>query len=166
MKKVSPAVTQTVHAGIPDADPDAVISALAGHVELRDATATFNDFRFTVPGASAHMHGTYNLETLAIDLHGTLKTDEEFSGLTTGFKSVILKPFNVFFRKKHAGAVLPVHLAGTYKKPEPGLDLPREITITSSMSLGVSSESRNKPKICHPERSEGPTSPTSPGAPL
>ncbi len=121
-EKVSPAVTQTVSTD-PDADPDAVISALAGHVELRDATATFNDFRFTVPGASAHMHGTYNLETLAIDLHGTLKTDEEFSGLTTGFKSVILKPFNVFFRKKHAGAVLPVHLAGTYKKPEPGLDL-------------------------------------------
>jgi AsmA-like protein len=109
----------------PDAsDPDGVVSSLAGHVELRDATATFNDFRFAVPGAFARMHGTYNLETQGIDLHGTLITDEEFSDLTTGFKSVMLKPFNAFFRKKHAGAVLPVHLTGTYKKPEPGLDLP------------------------------------------
>jgi AsmA-like C-terminal region len=122
-EKVSPAVTPAI--SNPDAsDPGGVISELAGHVELRNGTATLNDLRFAVPGASAHMHGTYNLETLAIDLHGTLKTEEEFSGLASAFKSVMLKPFNVFFRKKHAGAVLPVHLTGTYKKPEAGLDLP------------------------------------------
>jgi AsmA-like C-terminal region len=109
----------------PDAsDPAGVISELAGHVELRDVTATFSDFRFAVPGASAQMHGTYNLESRAIDLHGTLKTDEEFSELSTGFKSIVLKPFDVFFLRKHAGAVLPVHLIGTYDAPEPGLDLP------------------------------------------
>ncbi len=123
-EKASPAVTQTISVDPDASDPGGVISQLAGHVELRNATATFNDLYFAVPGASAHMHGTYNLETLAIDVHGTLKTEEEFSDLTTGFKSVMLKPFNVFFRKKHAGAVLPVHLTGTYKKPEAGLDLP------------------------------------------
>src|SRR5208283_494075 len=36
-------------------DPGRVISELAGHVELRDATATFKNFRFAVPGASAEM---------------------------------------------------------------------------------------------------------------
>ncbi len=123
-EKVNPAVTQTISNDTDASDPAGVISQLAGHVELRDATATLNDLHFAVPGASAQMHGTYNLETLAIDLHGTLKTEEEFSDLATGFKSVMLKPFNRFFRKKHAGAVLPVHLTGTYKKPEPGLDLP------------------------------------------
>jgi len=105
-------------------DPRSVISALAGHVELREAIATFNNFRLAVPGASAEMHGTYNLESRAVDLHGLLRTDEEFSEMTSGFKSVVLKPFDVFFRRKHAGAVMPVHLIGTYETPEAGLDLP------------------------------------------
>jgi hypothetical protein len=33
------------------------------------------------------MHGTYNLESRAVDLHGTLRTEEAFSDMTWGFKS-------------------------------------------------------------------------------
>jgi hypothetical protein len=105
-------------------DEDQVISELSGRVELRNATANFSEFSFTVPGASAQMHGTYSLESNVIDLHGTLKTDSEFSKMSGGFKSVLLKPFNVFFERKHAGAVLPVYLLGTYDNPQAGLDLP------------------------------------------
>ena len=97
---------------------------MAGHVDLRNATATFVDSSFSVPGASARMHGTYNLQSQVVDLHGTLKTDVELSKLTSGFKSALLKPFDVFFKRKHAGAVVPVHLIGTYKDPQAGLDLP------------------------------------------
>src|SRR5208283_934962 len=97
-------------------------------VELRDATATFKNFRFAVPGASAEMHGTYNLESRVVDLHGTLRNEEEFSEMTSGFKSVVLRPFDVFFRRKHAGAVMPVHLMGTYDAPQAGLDLPAKKT--------------------------------------
>jgi hypothetical protein len=107
-----------------DDDPDRVISGLAGHVQLRDATATLGGLSFAVPGASAQMHGTYNLESEAVDLHGTLKTDAEVSKMTGGLKSALLKPFDVFFKRKHAGAAVPVHLLGTYAAPEPGLDLP------------------------------------------
>ena len=105
-------------------DPGRVISELAGHVELRDATATFKNFRFAVPGASAEMHGTYKLESRVVDLHGTLRTEEEFSEMTSGFKSVVLRPFDVFFRRKRAGAVMTVQLMGTYDAPQAGLDLP------------------------------------------
>jgi hypothetical protein len=107
-----------------DQDPDNVISNLAGHVEVRDAVAHFRSISFAVPGALAQMHGLYNLENKELNFHGTLKTDAEFSQLTTGFKSVLLKPFNSVFQKKHVGAELPIHLLGTYKKPEFGLDLP------------------------------------------
>jgi hypothetical protein len=106
-----------------DEDPARVISNVAGHVELRDATATFVNSSFTIPGAFAQMHGTYNLKSEAIDLHGTLKTDAELSRMSSGFKSVLLRPFDVFFKRQHAGAVVPVHLIGTYKDPQPGLDL-------------------------------------------
>jgi hypothetical protein len=107
-----------------DEDPERVLSNVAGHVELREATATFLNSSFTIPGAFAEMHGTYNLQSEAIDLHGTLKTGAELSRMSSGFKSVLLKPFDVFFKRKHAGALVPVHLIGTYKDPQPGLDLP------------------------------------------
>ena len=104
-------------------DPDDVVSNLSGHVDLRHAVANLSDISFEVPGASATMHGTFNLENHKVDLHGTLKTEAEFSHMTTGFKSVLLKPFNVFFKKKHAGAVVPAHLIGTYEHPETGVDI-------------------------------------------
>jgi hypothetical protein len=107
-----------------DQDPDNVISNLSGHVEVRDAVAHFHTVSFAVPGALAQMHGLYNLENKELNFHGTLKTDAEFSHLTTGFKSVLLKPFNSVFQKKRVGAELPIHLLGTYEKPEFGLDLP------------------------------------------
>jgi hypothetical protein len=44
--------------------------------------------------------------------------------MTTGFKFALLKPFNGLFKKKHHGAVVPVHLLGTYEAPQAGLDLP------------------------------------------
>jgi hypothetical protein len=105
-------------------DLERVISNLSGHVELRDAIATLADLSFSVPGASALMHGTYDIHTEAVALHGTLKTESEFSDMTSGFKSVLLKPFNSIFKRKHAGAEIPVHLLGTYDHPETGLDLP------------------------------------------
>jgi hypothetical protein len=99
------------------ADDDRAISNLSGHVDLRNATASFRNFAFEVPGAKAEMHGTYQLEKTAIDLHGTLRSDAELSQMSSGFKSVLLKPFNSFFKKKHAGAVVQVHLLGTYDDP-------------------------------------------------
>lgn len=104
-------------------DKDRVISDLSGHVELRNTIASFSNFSFVVPGASAQMHGTYHLEKRTIDLHGTLKSDAQLSKMTSGFKSVLLKPFDSFFKKKNAGAVVPVHLIGTYDDPQPGVDI-------------------------------------------
>jgi hypothetical protein len=115
-----------------DEDPERVISNLAGHVELRDATATFGNLSFDVPGAFAEMHGTYDLESEAVDLHGTLRTDAELSEMSHGIKSVLLKPFDVFFKRNHVGAVLPVHLIGTYHAPEFGLDLPAKKSSAKS----------------------------------
>lgn len=122
-----------------DDDPEKVISNVAGHVDLRNATASFAGLSFNVPGASAVMHGTYNLQSEVVDLHGTLKTDAELSKMSSGFKSVLLKPFDVFFKRKNAGAVVPVHLIGTYKNPQPGLDLPVKSSAPSDVKPAPSS---------------------------
>ena len=107
-----------------DPDPDKVVSALAGHVDLSGGTATFSNFSFSVPDAEANMHGTYNLVSEKVDLHGILRTTVKFSNTTSGFKSVLLKPFDaVFKRKHHSGAKVPVQLTGTYNHPHAGLEI-------------------------------------------
>jgi hypothetical protein len=115
-------------------DKDRVIANLSGHVELRNGIATFTNFAFVVPGAAVQMHGTYNLENRKVDLHGTLKSTAELSKMTTGVKSVLLKPFDAWFKKKRAGAVVPVHLIGTYDEPQPGLDIPSQKSPHESSS--------------------------------
>jgi AsmA-like C-terminal region len=100
------------------------IADLRGHVELRNGVATFTNISFMVPGAIAYMHGTFSLVNEKIDFHGVLKTDAEFSKVGGGgIKSIFLKPFDAIFKKKSAGAEIPVKLTGTYSHPEPGLEI-------------------------------------------
>jgi hypothetical protein len=58
-----------------------------------------------------------------IDLHGTLKTQEEVSKTTHGIKSVMLKVLDPFFKNKPAGYLAPVKITGTYDHPSFGLDI-------------------------------------------
>ena len=104
-------------------DPETVLSDLKGHVLLRDGTARFSNLSFSVPGALAQLQGTYNLITEKIDLRGTLRTDSEPSNTTHGMKALILKILDPFFKKKHAGYIMPVKITGTYEHPAFGLDL-------------------------------------------
>ena len=104
-------------------DAEDVISSLRGHASVRNGIATLTDVYFEVPGAKAKVNGTYGLLDQKIDFHGKLGTDVKISQATSGFKSVLLKPFDPLFKgRKHPG-VVPVKLVGTYSKPEPGLDI-------------------------------------------
>jgi hypothetical protein len=49
-------------------------------VVLNHAIATFSDLSFSVPGALAHVHGTYGLLTEQVNLHGTCKSMTSFPG--------------------------------------------------------------------------------------
>ena len=88
-----------------------------GDVKLRDATATLASASFAVPGAIARGAGTYNVETQAIDLRGKVDMQASLSKAASGLKSFFLVPLDPFFKKNGAGAVLPVHLTGTYSHP-------------------------------------------------
>jgi hypothetical protein len=78
---------------------------------------------FGVPGASARLHGTYNVIDHRIDLHGQMQVDTQISKTTTGMKSLLLKVMDPFFKKRRRGEVVPVHIGGTYEHPQYGLDL-------------------------------------------
>ena len=76
-----------------------------------------------MPGALARLEGTYNLLDERIDLEGDLAMQAELSEATKGFKSFLLKAVDPFFKKKKAGAVVPVRITGTYPHPSYGISL-------------------------------------------
>jgi hypothetical protein len=106
-------------------DPETpnVTADLKGSVLLSDEIAKFHDTSFTVPGAEATLRGTYNLGDTKIDFHGDLKTEASLSDDGSGVKAVLLKPLDPLFKKKHAGAEVPVEMTGTYHNPHFGVSL-------------------------------------------
>jgi hypothetical protein len=104
-------------------DPASVVENLKGHVALKDAIATFSDLSFSVPGALAHLHGTYGLLTEQINLHGSLQVDNKLSKGSKGMKSFLLKFVEPFLKKKNAGEIVPIKIGGTFSHPSYGPDL-------------------------------------------
>jgi hypothetical protein len=109
-----------------DDDPPMIVTDLLGDVKLANGTATFSQLSMRIPGASAAMHGTYKLESHAVDLRGTLHTDVKLSQATTGFKAFLMKVVEAAKVKKKEGATVPVKVTGTYEKPDFGLDITSE----------------------------------------
>ncbi len=104
-------------------DPETVLTDLNGRVVLAEGIAHFSDLSFSIPGAKARVHGTYDIRNHKIDLHGRMRVDSNISKTETGFKSLLLKVMDPIFKKKKKGEVVPVYIRGTYEKPQFGLDL-------------------------------------------
>lgn len=105
-------------------DPETVLTDLNGAVDLSEGVGTFSNLDFGVPGANARLRGTYNILNHAINLHGDMRVDKKISQTSSGVKALLLRVMDPIFRKiKKKGEVVPVHILGTYEKPEFGLDL-------------------------------------------
>ncbi|HLG99012.1 MAG TPA: AsmA-like C-terminal region-containing protein [Bryobacteraceae bacterium] len=112
--------------GDPKAPPDdTVASDFAGQFKLGNGVASFEKLSFTVPGVRVALQGSYDLADQSMDFHGTAKLDAKLSQTTTGFKSFLLKAADPFFKKKDAGAELPVKITGSRDKPSFGLEFHR-----------------------------------------
>src|SRR3984893_5068278 len=106
------------------ANTPAVTADIRGSVTLSQAVAKFSAVSCKVPGAEATLAGTYNLDNMKVDFLGDLKTSASISEDSTGAKAVLLKPLSPLFKRKNAGAVVPVAITGTYKDPHFGVSLP------------------------------------------
>jgi hypothetical protein len=110
------------HETAEEAKPD-VVSSLVGVVGVRRGVALTRSLTFDVPGAEAKLSGTYGLVNGVAQLEGMLKMDSDLSHVTTGWKSILLKPLAPFFRKKPAGAVVPIKVTGSPGKYKVGANL-------------------------------------------
>ena len=111
---------------------DTVASDFSGEFHLANGVMTFPRLSFRVPGVRIALNGTYKLASESMDFHGTAQLEAKLSQTTTGIKSFFLKALDPIFEKKKAGAVLPIHIAGTRDQPSFGLDLKPARTVSAA----------------------------------
>jgi hypothetical protein len=124
-------------------DPETVLADLKGQVRMDHGVSTFTELSFGVPGASARLHGTYNVVDHGIDLHGQMEVDTQISKTATGIKALLLKVMDPFFKKRHRGEVVPVHIGGTFEHPQYGLDLQKDKKDGSKRKNNSNPKSKN-----------------------
>jgi AsmA-like C-terminal region len=95
---------------------------LRGVFILRDGLLSFSELHFLIPGTHVDMTGDYGLDGKTFDFRGKARLDATVSQMTTGWKSLLLKPVDPFFRKNGAGTEVPIKITGTQSEPHFGLD--------------------------------------------
>ncbi len=88
------------------------LSSLKGPAKVEDGIAYSQHVTFQIPGAQADLSGTFNFHTKVVHMVGSLRMDTDVSHTATGFKSFLLKPLAPFFKKKNAGALVPIAVRG------------------------------------------------------
>jgi hypothetical protein len=95
---------------------------LQGKFSLNNGLLSFSFLHFQIPGTHVDMTGDYGLDGKTFDFHGKARLDATVSQMTTGWKSLLLKPVDPFFRKNGAGTEVPIKVTGTQSEPHFGLD--------------------------------------------
>jgi hypothetical protein len=123
-KKLS-GMSHRARGGDPEQQAENIVSDLSGTFRLKDGSLSFSDLAFGLPGATLRLHGSYGLRSETIMFDGTLRMDATISEAAGGggMKGFFLKAIDPLFRKKGAGALVPIRVRGTREKPEFGLDV-------------------------------------------
>ena len=100
-----------------DLDLTNELSNLRGRFRMNKAEVAFSDLTFDVEGASVDLSGIYNIDESQLDFRGKLRMQAKLSQTMTGWKSVVLKPFDHFFQGPNGGAEIPIKITGTRKEP-------------------------------------------------
>jgi hypothetical protein len=90
-----------------------ILSSLRGRAQIRNGILFTENLTFQIPGASVDLTGTFNLRGGDVHMLGDLHMQSDISHVTTGYKSMLLKPLIPFFRRDHVGAVVPIAITGS-----------------------------------------------------
>jgi hypothetical protein len=106
-------------------DPATVDSTMQSDFQMANGIITLPGLIYTVPGATINVAGTYGVVDGALDFKGNIKMDATVSQMVGGWKGLLLKPADRFFKKNGAGTELPIHIDGTREHPGFGVDFNR-----------------------------------------
>jgi len=97
-----------------------VQSHAEGDFVLEDGVLTIPSATYTVPGADIQLQGTYRTSEGTLDFTGIAKMQATVSQMVGGWKGILLKPADHFFKKDGAGTEVPIYIAGTRDHPQFG----------------------------------------------
>jgi len=107
-----------------DPSPTVVASDFQGRFKLANGALDIPTLVFGIPGAAVKLHGTYALRPQTIAFAGNLYMDAKISETVTGWKSILLKVADPFFRA-NGQTVVPIRVSGTRSAPSFGMDVGR-----------------------------------------
>ncbi len=114
-------------------NPEDVQSAMHGDFSLAGGVLALPNLEYTVPGADIRLRGSYTLEGGKLDFLGAARMQATVSQMVGGWKGMLLKPADRFFKRGSAGAEIPIRIGGTRDSPEFAVDLNR-LKTTSPQS--------------------------------
>ena len=103
--------------------PEAIDSQMKSHFQLDHAVVTLPDLDYTVPGAEIQLKGSYGLTGGTLSFDGKARMQATVSQMVGGWKGLLLKPADRFFRKDGAGTLIPIHITGTRDAPHFSVDV-------------------------------------------
>ncbi len=107
-------------------DAEVVASSLTGRFSQADAVVDVSELHYEMPGAQVQMEGKIELVPSTFEFHGKVRTQATASQMTTGWKSLLLSPFDGLLKKNGAGLELPVKVTGTRSTYDLRLDFPHD----------------------------------------
>lgn len=104
-----------------------VLSNFEGRFTLGGGKLTLPSLMFEVPGAQVKIVGGYGLKSETLDFRGLMLMDAKISQTQGGFKRLLLKVVDPFFRRKDGkvGSAVPFKINGKRNDPQFGLDFGR-----------------------------------------
>lgn len=109
----------------PKRDEPIALTEIEGRYDLAGGVLRVPAVSFALPGATAALEGRYLVEQRTVDFTGIVRTDASASGMTTGWKSALLTPFDPLFKKNGAGMQIPVTVSGPRSAMKFKVDLKR-----------------------------------------
>jgi len=106
-------------------DAASIDSTMEGNFQMGGGVITLPALKYTVPGATIQLGGTYGVEGGKLDFTGTAQLEATVSQMVGGLAGVLLKPADKFFKKNGAGTEVPIHIGGTREDPHFEVDLGR-----------------------------------------
>jgi hypothetical protein len=105
-----------------------VVSNLSGRFVMKNGRISLRNLTFAVPGSAVQLAGSFDLKSEQLDFGGHLLLDASLAETVTGYKSVLVRLAQPFFRRKGGGTKLPIRVSGTPENPTFGLDVKRALT--------------------------------------
>jgi hypothetical protein len=107
-------------------DAEVVGASVTGKFAMADAVLDLTDVNCQVPGAQLTMSGQMQLVGSTYEFHGKVRTEATASQMTTGWKSLLLSPFDKLLKKNGAGLELPIKVTGAGSTYDLRLDFPHD----------------------------------------